>query len=82
MRAWNEFAIPVPFLPYVPSNSRTMSLFVLITPGEVHGDFKQRDDYTASRCVGTMHCCITVSFDVLPAQRISFDMLTTQRVYP
>ena len=69
-RAWNEFAIPVPFLPYVPSNSRTMASFARITPGEVHGGCKRRHDYTASRRAGTMHYCIAVSLDVLPAQRV------------
>ena len=82
MRAWKEFEIPVPFLPYVPSNLGTMESFVRITSGKVHGEFKQRDDYTASRRMGTIHCCIAVSFDVLPAQRVSFDVLPTQRVYP
>ena len=82
VRAWNEFEIPVPFLPYVPSNSRTMASFVRITHGKVHGGCKRRDDYTASKRAGTMHCCIAVSFDVLPSQRVSFDVLPTQRVYP
>ena len=59
-----------------------MALFVWITPGEVHSDFKRRDNYTASRRVGKMHYWIAVSFNVLPAQRVSFDVLTTQRVYP
>ena len=59
-----------------------MALFVGITPGEVHGGYKRRDDYTASRRAGTMHYCIAVSSDVLPAQRVSFDVLPTQRVYP
>ena len=81
MRAWNEFAIPVPLLPYVPSNLGTMASFVRINPGEVHGEIKRRDDYTASRRAGTMHCCVTVSFNVLPAQRVSFGVLPTQRVY-
>ena len=57
-----------------------MALFVRITSGEVHGEIKRRDDYTASQHAGTMHCCITVGFNVLPAQRVSFDVLTTQRV--
>ena len=82
VRAWNEFAIPVPFLPYVLSNLRTTASFVWITSGEFHGDFKRRDDYTASRRTVTMHCCIAVSFDVLPAQRVIVDVLPTQRVYP
>ena len=59
-----------------------MTSFVRISPGWVHGDFKRRDDYTASRRAGTMHYCIAVSFDVLPAHRVSFDVLPTQRVYP
>ena len=82
MRSWNEFAIPVPLLPYVPSNLGTMASFVRITPGKVHGEFKRQDDYTATWRAGTMHCCIAVSFDVLPSQRVSFDVLPTQRVYP
>ena len=82
MRDWDEFAIPIPLLPYVPSNLGTMALFVRITPGEVHGVIKQRDDYTASRRAGSMHCCVAVGFNVLPAQRVSFDVLPTQRVYP
>ena len=82
VRDWNEFAIPVPLLPYVPSNLGTMALFVRITPGEVHGKIKRQDDYTASRRAGTMHCCVAVGFNVLPAQRVSFDVLPTQRVYP
>ena len=49
VRAWNEIAIHVALLPYVPSNLGTMVSFVRITPGKVHGYFKQRDDYTASR---------------------------------
>ena len=71
-----------PFLPYVPSNLGTMASFFQITPGEVHGEVKQRDDYTASRRAGTMYCCVAVGFNVLPAQRVSFDVLPTQRVYP
>ena len=59
-----------------------MASFLRITPGEVHGDFKRRDDYTAYRRAGTMHYCIAVSFGVLPAQRVSFGVLPTQRVYP
>ena len=82
IRAWNEFSIPVPLLPYVPSDLGTMASFVRITPDEVHSEFKRRDDYTASRRAGAIHCCIVVSFNVLPAQRVSFDMLPTQRVYP
>ena len=82
VRAWNEFAIPVPLLPYVPSNLGTMDSFVRITHGKVHGKFKQQDDYTASRRAGTMHCCIAVSFDVFPTQEVSFDVLPTQRIYP
>ena len=31
---------------------------------------------------GTMNCCITVSFNVLPEQRVSFNVLPTQRFYP
>ena len=77
MRAWNKFAIPVPLLPHVPSNLRTMASSFRITPGKVHGEVKQRDDYTASWRAGTMHCCITVGFNVLPAQRVSFDVLPT-----
>ena len=81
VRDWNKFAIPIPLLPYVPSNLGTMASFVRITPGEVHGESKRRDDYIASGRAGTMHCCIAVSFNVLPAQRVSFDVLPTQRVY-
>ena len=81
MRAWIEFTNPVPLLTYVPSNLGTMALFVRITTGEVHGKIKRRDDYTASRRAGTMHCCVTVGFNVLPAQRVSFDLLPTQRYY-
>ena len=81
VRAWNEFAIPVPLLPYVPSHLGTMASFVRITPGKVHGEFKRGYYYTASRHAGTMHCCIAVSFNVLPAQKVSFDVLPTQRVY-
>ena len=76
VRAWNKFAIPVPYLPYVHSNLRTMASFVRINTGKVHGDFKRQDDYTAYRRAGTMHYFIAVSFDVLP------DVLPTQRVYP
>ena len=59
-----------------------MALFVRITPVKVHGDHKQRDDYTAYRRAGKVHYCIAVSFDVLPAQTVSFYVLPTQRVYP
>ena len=82
MRAWNEFEIPVPLLTYVPSNLGTMSSFVRITPGEVHGEIKRRDDYTASRRAGKTLFCVAVGFNVLPAQRVSFDVLPTKRVYP
>ena len=78
MRAWNKFAIPVTLLPYVLSNLGTMASFFRITPGEVHGEFKRQDDYTPSRRAGTMHCCVAVSFDVLPAQRVIVDVLPTQ----
>ena len=79
MRVWNEFAIHVPLLPYFPSN---LASFVWITAGKVQGESKRRDDYTASRRAGTMHCSVTVSFNMLLAQRVSFDVLPTQRVYP
>ena len=82
VRVWNEFAIPVPPLPHVRSNLGTMASFVRITPGEVHGESKRRDDCTASRRASTMHCCVAVSFNVLPAQRVSFDVLPAQRVHP
>ena len=59
-----------------------MTSFVRITPDKVHGGYKQRDYYTASRRLGTMLYCIAVSFDVLPAHRVSFNVLPTQRVYP
>ena len=59
-----------------------MASFVRITPGEVHGEIKQRDDYTASRRAGAMRCCVAVGFNVLPSQRVSFNVLPTQRVYP
>ena len=77
VRASNEFSIPVPFLPYVPLNLGPMASFVRITRSEVHGKFKRRDDYTASLHADTMHCCIAVSFDLLPSQRLSFDVLPT-----
>ena len=82
VRAWNEFASPVPLLLYVPSNLGTMASSVWITPGKVHGEIKRQDDYTASRRAGTMHFCVAVGFNVLPAQRVGFDVLPTQRVYP
>ena len=82
VRAWNEFAIHVTLLPYVPSNLGIMASFVQITPGEVHGEIKRQDYYTASRRAGAMHFCVAVGFNVLPAQRVSFDVLPTQRVYP
>ena len=82
VRAWNEFAILVPLFHYVPSNFGTMESFVWITPGKVHAKSKQRGGYTASRRVGTIHCCVTVSFNVLLAQRLSFDVLPTQRAHP
>ena len=57
-------------LPDVSSISRTMASFVQITPKKVHGYHKRQDGYTASRRAGTVHYCITVSFNVLPAQRV------------
>ena len=69
-------------LPNVPSILRKMASFVRITPGKVYGGHRQRYYYAASWRAGTIHYCITVSFDVLPSQRVSFDVLPTQRVYP
>ena len=59
-----------------------MASFVRITHGEVHGESKRRDDYTASRCASTMYCSVALSFNVLPAQRVSFNVLPTQSIYP